>query len=74
VQGCGELAAEVRTARGATSGAREALAAVGEAYTAFARRRPALAVRRHVHTHTVDLPFATEEAPAALQEAFCTAW
>ncbi|MFF4762864.1 TetR/AcrR family transcriptional regulator [Streptomyces sp. NPDC001292] len=68
VQGCAELAAEMRTAREAADGTRGALAAVGEAYTAFARRRPAL--YDVMFTHTVDLPFATPEAPPALQEAF----
>jgi AcrR family transcriptional regulator len=34
VEGCAELAAELRAARTAVSGRREALAAVGEAYTA----------------------------------------
>ncbi|MFE4412157.1 TetR/AcrR family transcriptional regulator [Streptomyces sp. NPDC056821] len=68
VQGCAEMAVEMRTAREAAKGAREALAAVGEAYTAFARRRPAL--YDAMFTHTVDLPFATPEAPAALWEAF----
>ncbi|MCW7944202.1 TetR family transcriptional regulator [Streptomyces hygroscopicus] len=68
VQGFGDIAAELRAARTAAGGAREALAAVGEAYTAFARRRPAL--YDAMFTHTVDLPFATPEAPAALREAF----
>ncbi|MGI5378385.1 TetR/AcrR family transcriptional regulator [Streptomyces sp. CA-251387] len=68
VQGCADLAAELRTAREAAKGERGALAAVGEAYTAFARRRPAL--YDAMFTHHVDLPFATPEAPAALQEAF----
>ncbi|WP_306188186.1 TetR/AcrR family transcriptional regulator [Streptomyces sp. MK5] len=44
------------------------MAAVGEARTAFARRRPAL--YDAMFTLTVDLPFATPEAPAPLQEAF----
>jgi AcrR family transcriptional regulator len=69
VEGCAELAVELRTARTAAGGgARGALAAVGEAYAAFARRRPAL--YDAMFTHLVDLPFATPEAPAALQEAF----
>jgi AcrR family transcriptional regulator len=68
VQGCADLAEEMRTARTAAKGARAALAAVGEAYTAFARRRPAL--YDAMFTHAVDLPFATPEAPAALWEAF----
>ncbi|MER5376542.1 TetR/AcrR family transcriptional regulator [Streptomyces sp. NPDC002132] len=68
VQGCADLAVELRAARTAADGARAALTAVGEAYTAFARRRPAL--YDAIFTLTVDLPFATPEAPAALQEAF----
>lgn len=68
VQGCAELAAELRTARGTAKGRREVLAAVGRAYTAFAQRQPAL--YDVMFTHRVDLPFATPEAPAALQEAF----
>ncbi|WP_425247720.1 TetR/AcrR family transcriptional regulator [Streptomyces sp. NEAU-NA10] len=68
-EGCAELAEELRAARTAvTGGAREALAAVAAAYTAFARRRPAL--YDAMFTHRVDLPFATPEAPVALQEAF----
>ncbi|MER7926755.1 MULTISPECIES: TetR/AcrR family transcriptional regulator [unclassified Streptomyces] len=68
VQGCEEFAAEMRTARAAARGTREALTAVGESYTSFARRRPAL--YDAMFTHIVDLPFATPEAPAPLQEAF----
>ncbi|MEU5597850.1 TetR/AcrR family transcriptional regulator [Streptomyces sp. NPDC020298] len=68
VQGCADLAVELRAARTAAEGARATLTAVGEAYTAFARRRPAL--YDAIFTLTVDLPFATPEAPAALQEAF----
>ncbi|WP_329189155.1 TetR-like C-terminal domain-containing protein [Actinacidiphila glaucinigra] len=41
--------------------------AVGGAYTAFARRRPAL--YDAMFTHHVGLPFATPETPAALREA-----
>ncbi|MDC0771164.1 TetR/AcrR family transcriptional regulator [Streptomyces sp. HD] len=68
LQGFAELAAELRTARTAAKGTRGALAAVGEAYTAFARRRPAL--YDAMFTHRVDLPFATSESPAPLQEGF----
>lgn len=68
VQGCAEMAAELRTARTAAKDRRGALAAVGEAYAAFAHRRPAL--YDAMFTHRVDLPFATPEAPAELQEAF----
>ncbi|MGI5248948.1 hypothetical protein [Actinacidiphila glaucinigra] len=45
-----------------------AVPAVGGAYTAFARRRPALFDA--MFTHHAGLPFATPEAPAALREAF----
>ncbi|MEU6480530.1 TetR/AcrR family transcriptional regulator [Streptomyces sp. NPDC047017] len=68
VQGCAELAVGLRAARTAAEGARAALTAVGEAYTAFARQRPAL--YDAIFTHRVDLPFATPQAPAALHEAF----
>ncbi|MCL6673288.1 MULTISPECIES: TetR/AcrR family transcriptional regulator [Streptomyces] len=68
VQGCADLAVELRAARTAAEGPREALAAVGEAYASFGRRRPAL--YDAMFTHAVDLPFATPEAPAPLQEAF----
>ncbi|MFB7293147.1 TetR/AcrR family transcriptional regulator [Actinacidiphila glaucinigra] len=68
VEGFAELAAGLREARAAVTGPRETLAAVGGAYTAFARRRPAL--YDAMFTHHVGLPFATPEAPAALREAF----
>ncbi|WP_077799410.1 TetR/AcrR family transcriptional regulator [Streptomyces sp. JHA26] len=68
VRGCEEFTVALRAAAAAAGGARERLAAVGEAYTAFGRRRPAL--YDAMFTHRVDLPFATPEAPAALQEAF----
>jgi AcrR family transcriptional regulator len=68
VQGCADLAIELRTARTAAKGAREALAAVGKAYAAFGQRRPAL--YDAMFTHAVELPFATPEAPAPLKEAF----
>ncbi|MFJ8149417.1 TetR/AcrR family transcriptional regulator [Streptomyces sp. NPDC096094] len=68
VRGCEEFTAELRASTAAAEGARETLAAVGRAYTDFGRRRPAL--YDAMFTHRVDLPFATPEAPAALQEAF----
>ncbi|OLZ64919.1 TetR family transcriptional regulator [Streptomyces sp. IMTB 2501] len=68
VQGCADLAAELRQARTAVRGTREALAAVAETCTSFAGHRPAL--YDAMFTHLVDLPFATEEAPAPLREAF----
>ncbi|MEU1316362.1 TetR/AcrR family transcriptional regulator [Streptomyces tibetensis] len=68
VQGCADFAAEMRAARTGAGSPRETLAAVGGAYTTFARRRPAL--YDAMFTLAVDLPFATREAPAALREAF----
>ncbi|MDX2594592.1 MULTISPECIES: TetR/AcrR family transcriptional regulator [Streptomyces] len=68
VRGCADLAAELRAARAAAGGVRESLAAVAETYTSFARRRPAL--YDAMFTHLVDLPFATEETPSPLREAF----
>ncbi|MEV5875721.1 TetR/AcrR family transcriptional regulator [Streptomyces sp. NPDC052101] len=68
VQGCADLAVELRQARAAAPGTRESLAAVAQTYTSFAHRRPAL--YDAMFTHLVDLPFATEAAPAPLREAF----
>jgi AcrR family transcriptional regulator len=68
VEGFAELAAELRAARTSAPDPRQALADVGTAYAAFAERRPAL--YDAMFTHLVDLPFATAEAPAALQNAF----
>ncbi|KAB2350943.1 TetR/AcrR family transcriptional regulator [Actinomadura rudentiformis] len=66
VEGCAELAADLRAARTAASGL--ALADVAAAYAAFAERRPAL--YDAMFTLAVDLPFATPEAPAPLKDAF----
>jgi AcrR family transcriptional regulator len=68
VEGFADLAAELREARLAASGPRQALACVGEAYADFAERRPAL--YDAMFSHTVELPFATPEAPAALHAGF----
>ncbi|MFE3169467.1 TetR/AcrR family transcriptional regulator [Streptomyces sp. NPDC059224] len=68
VQGFAEMAAELRTARQGAKGARDSLAAVAQAYTAFGRRRPAL--YDGMFAHRVDLPFATPQAPPALGEAW----
>ncbi|WP_406863780.1 TetR/AcrR family transcriptional regulator [Streptomyces sp. HUAS MG47] len=68
VQAFAELATALRDARTGADDARGALAAVGEAYTAFARQRPAL--YDAMFTLSVDLPFATADVPAELQAGF----
>jgi AcrR family transcriptional regulator len=68
VQGFADLAGELHEARTSAPGPREALAAVAAAYAAFAERRPVL--YDAMFTRSVDLPFATPEAPAALHDAF----
>ncbi|MEV0968912.1 TetR/AcrR family transcriptional regulator [Microtetraspora glauca] len=68
VEGFADLAAELRAARAAATDPRKALADVSAAYAAFAERRPAL--YDAMFSRTVDLPFATPEAPAALHAAF----
>ncbi|MGW0802398.1 TetR/AcrR family transcriptional regulator [Nonomuraea sp. NPDC002799] len=67
LEGFADLAARLRAARAAASGPRAALA-VGTAYAGFADERPAL--YDAMFTRTVDLEFATPEAPAALWDAF----
>jgi AcrR family transcriptional regulator len=68
VEGCADLAARLAAARAAAPDAHRALAAAATAYTAFAEQRPALYDAMFVLD--VDLPFATPEAPPALQAAF----
>ncbi|WP_129786130.1 TetR/AcrR family transcriptional regulator [Promicromonospora panici] len=68
VQGFEELADEVRAARTAARGTRDALAAVATAYTDFARKRPAL--YDAMFTHAVDLSFASPNTPAHLRNGF----
>jgi AcrR family transcriptional regulator len=68
VEGFAEMAAELRAARTSAPNPRQALTDVATAYAAFADQRPAL--YDAMFTHLVDLPFATAEAPAALQDAF----
>ncbi|GAA2290916.1 TetR/AcrR family transcriptional regulator [Nonomuraea roseoviolacea subsp. roseoviolacea] len=68
VEGCADLAAELRAGRLKADGPEEALAAIADAYSSFAERRPAL--YDAIFSQRVDLPFATPEAPAPLQAAF----
>jgi AcrR family transcriptional regulator len=67
VEGFADLAAELRAARTAAAGPRQAMADVAAAYADFAERRPAL--YDAMFSHSVDLPFATE-APPPLQAGF----
>ena len=59
---------ELRQVRTSAAGPRQALADVCAAYAEFAERRPAL--YDVMFTRAVDLPFATPEAPPALQDGF----
>lgn len=68
VEGFAELADCLRDARTAADDPRAALAAVSQAYLSFADWRPAL--YDVMFGQSVDLPFATPEAPAALQAGF----
>jgi AcrR family transcriptional regulator len=68
VQGFEELAGELYAARTSAPSPRDALGAVGRAYAGFCERRPAL--YDVMFTLTVDLPFATPEAPSPLRAAF----
>ena len=68
VEGFAELAEELRAARTAAPDAHHALAIVSAVYTAFAGRHPA--VYDAMFSQTVDLPFATPQAPPALRAGF----
>ncbi|GLY87858.1 TetR/AcrR family transcriptional regulator [Actinoallomurus iriomotensis] len=68
LEGCADLAVDLRTARTSTPDARRAVAEVSTAYITFADRRPAL--YDAMFGQKVDLPFATPQAPAVLQASF----
>lgn len=68
VEGFAELAAELRAARTAADQGRPALAAVADAYCAFADRRPAL--YDAMFNRAVTLAFATAETPQPLRDGF----
>ncbi|WP_433473439.1 TetR/AcrR family transcriptional regulator [Spirillospora sp. CA-142024] len=68
VEGFAELAAELRKARTASTDPGRTLADVAMAYAEFAERRPAL--YDVMFSKAVPLPFASPEAPAALQDGF----
>src|SRR5215472_3823351 len=68
VEGFAELAEELRAARTAAPDSYSALAGVSAVYTAFADRHRA--VYDAMFSQSVDLPFATPQAPPALQAGF----
>ena len=68
LEGFAELAEELREARTAAPDAYRALAGVSAVYTAFAGQNPA--VYDAMFSQSVDLPFATPQAPPALQAGF----
>lgn len=65
VEGFADLAADLAAAR---RDADDAMAAVSAAYLSFASRHPAL--YDGMFSQSLDLPFATPQAPAALQAGF----
>ncbi|MEV0700681.1 TetR/AcrR family transcriptional regulator [Saccharopolyspora sp. NPDC050389] len=68
VEGIAELAAELIRARKGRRAPKAALRALAETYLGFAEERPALYEAMFVRP--VDIPFGTEDSPAALREAF----
>ncbi|MGP4020797.1 TetR/AcrR family transcriptional regulator [Saccharopolyspora sp. 5N708] len=68
VEGCAELAAELRRARTGRRAPKAAIRALADAYLGFARDRPALYEAMFVRP--TDIPFGTDETPAELREAF----
>src|SRR5882757_4911585 len=68
VQGFGELGGALAAARGGAADGRDALARVAHAFIGFARDNPALFDA--MFTRTTTLPFAAEDTPAELNEAF----
>jgi AcrR family transcriptional regulator len=68
VEGSAIMAVELQEVRSAAADSRQALAGIGAAYAAFADRHPAL--YDAMFSQAVELPFATPQAPAAMQAAF----
>lgn len=66
IQGCGELARQMRQARPVRGESR--LRAAAEAYLTFAQERPALYEAMFVQQ--VDIPWGTGEVPQELRDAF----
>ena len=68
VAGISELTDRLRAAVAGSAPGREAVGRVARAYLSFAVEHPA--VYQAMFTLTTGLPFATDEAPAALKESF----
>ncbi|HEY1843118.1 MAG TPA: TetR/AcrR family transcriptional regulator [Mycobacterium sp.] len=68
LQGFGELAGALCTARTGAAGGRDALTRVANAFIAFARDNPALFDA--MFTRATTLPFAAEDTPAELNAGF----
>ncbi|PRY34905.1 TetR/AcrR family transcriptional regulator [Umezawaea tangerina] len=68
VEGFTDLAARLHEARTSAPDAHRALADVAAAYAEFAERHPA--IYDAMFTLAVDLPFASPDTPAALQDGF----
>jgi AcrR family transcriptional regulator len=68
IDGFAELAAALRAARTEAADPQASLAGAASAYARFAETRPAL--YEAMFTNAVDLPFASADTPAALQDAF----
>ena len=68
LEGFADLVTELHAARIGAPDPSRALAEIGAAYVAFAERRPAL--YDAMFSQSVNLPFATPEAPATLHAGF----
>ncbi|MFD8498819.1 TetR/AcrR family transcriptional regulator [Amycolatopsis sp. NPDC059657] len=68
VEGCAELAADLRKARKEGDNAHQAMAALARAYVAFADDKPAL--YEAIFTLPTELKFGGPDAPQALKDAF----
>jgi AcrR family transcriptional regulator len=68
VVGCGDLTDRLRAAVADTPPGRDAIGRAARAYFAFAVEHPA--VYQAMFSLTTGLPFATDDAPPALKEAF----
>ncbi|WP_340685716.1 TetR/AcrR family transcriptional regulator [Amycolatopsis coloradensis] len=68
LEGCTEMAADMRKGAGAAEGSRDALLRLAENYFDFADRKPAL--YDAIFTLASELDFASPDSPAPLKDAF----